>query len=64
VIAVQLPGWENLRAIEARGDLTFADPATDPALARALTKASPATDTGYYFAAPVSREQLTNMLKA
>ena len=64
VIAVQLPGWENLRAIAQRGDLTFADPATDPALAHALAQASPAVDPSYYFAAPISREQLIRILKA
>lgn len=64
VIAVQLPGWENLRAIAERGDLVFADPATDVNLTRALQLAKPATDPSYYFAAPLNPLQLAEILKA
>ena len=64
VIAVQLPGWENLRAIAERGDLVFADPATDVNLTRAMQLAKPATDPSYYFAAPLNQSQLAEVLKA
>ena len=64
VIAVQLPGWENLTAIAERGDLVFADPATDIDLSRALAQAKPAGDPSYYFAKPVSATELAQILKA
>lgn len=64
VIAVQLPGWENLRAIAERGDLVFADPATDVNLTRVMQLAKPATDPSYYFAAPLNPSQLAEILKA
>jgi hypothetical protein len=64
VVAAQLPGWENLKSIEKRGDLVFADPNEDPALAAALKAAKPASDPEFYFAPPVSTEALTRILKA
>lgn len=64
VIAVQLPGWENLSSIAERGDLVFADPATDPRLERAMQLAKPAADPSYYFAPAVSQAELAEILKA
>ena len=64
VIAVQLPGWENLTAIADRGDLVFADPATDIDLSRALAAARVASDPSYYFSKPVSPTELAQILKA
>lgn len=64
VVAVQLPGWENLKSIEQRGDLVFADPNEDPVIAKALAAAKPATDPTYYFAQPVSADALSKILKA
>lgn len=64
VIAVQLPGWENLTAIANRGDLVFADPATDIDLKRAMAAAKPAGDPTYYFAEPLSESALAEILKA
>ena len=62
-IAVKLPGWENLRAIQQRGDLVIADPETDPALAKALANATPASDPGFYFAPAVSSASLSQILR-
>lgn len=64
VIAVQLPGWENLSSIAERGDLVFADQATDPRLERAMQLAKPAADPSYYFAPAVSQAELAEILKA
>ena len=64
VIAVQLPGWENLTAIADRGDLVFADPASDVDLSRALAAARVASDPSYYFSKPVSQAELIQILKA
>ncbi|MDE2386878.1 MAG: hypothetical protein KGL77_04215 [Actinomycetales bacterium] len=64
VIAVQLPGWENLSSIAERGDLVFADSATDPRLERAMQLAKSAADPSYYFAPAVGQAELAEILKA
>lgn len=64
VIAVQLPGWENLSSIAERGDLVFADQATDPRLERAMQLAKPAAAPSFYFAPAVTQVELAEILKA
>jgi hypothetical protein len=60
VVAVALPGYENIEAIATRGDLVLA--ATNTNLTSELTQAKLAQNPSYYFAPAMAPEFFTALL--